>query len=1379
MSELNDGTAALSREELAFLDQDPVFVAGMKTSAASLVRSESRPPIASLVQQGLWGMEQIEANTSRLNLGYTLRLHGPLDVRAMERGLSALVDRHDALRWRFGTSLAGELEVESMPGWQFALPVVDLGDMPASEVGPALEMALDAEVNRPFLLDREDLMRGILYRLGPEDHVLQLTVHHLVIDRWGVQIALRDLAAFYNSALSGRPAELPDLPLRFTDFAAWDRERLAGPEGDRLLSFWLDQLAGAPTVLSLPTDRPRPSYQTFRGNTLRYPVSSSLEASLQEFCRREDVTPFMVLLAAIYSVLGKYTGQSDILLGSPMSARMTPETHQIVGCFTNTVVLRGQLAGDPTFRDLLHRVRRTVLDAATHEDLPFEVVAQKLSAERDPSRAPVVQVLVVYEQDVVGPPQFEGLKATVDSVTTNSSKVDLTIGFKRDGAGYRGELEYNVDLFDRSTMDRLWGHLETFLTRALAAPEAKVAAISLHTAAQEQQLLVEWNQTQSDYPRDVPLANLVEAQVERTPDAIAIRCGASEITFAELNERANQLAHHLLRHGAGPDKLVAVCLSRSIDTMVALLAIIKSGGAYLPIDPLLPSDRIQYLIEDSGVETIVSEQQHIDYLPSFQGTSILMEDPGWRDNPRENPGVAVGPTNLAYLIYTSGSTGQPKGVQIPRQALTNFLWSMRDFLQLTEADRILAVTTISFDMAGPEIWLPLVVGSLMVLATREDAADGRLLRNLIEEQDITFMQATPITWQLLFMAGWRHKHNLQAVCGGEAMPPELAAQLVPALKRLWNLYGPTETTVWSTAQVVTDASQPLLVGRPIANTRCYILDGERRPVPIGITGELYIAGDGLAIGYRNRPELTAAAFVGDPFQGGAARMYRTGDLARYHSDGTIECLGRIDHQVKLRGYRIELGEIEAALKDIPEILEAVVMLREDQPGDKRLVAYIVCTSGVMPETAEMMRTLKGRLPYYMVPNFYHMLEKLPVSPTGKIDRKALPAPEAHQAALAGSYAAPRGPIQEILARIWSEVLEVPRVGIHDDYFDLGGDSLRAVRLILKIRQAFPESRPSLATFLRAPTIERFASTLTGGDADWSCLVPVRESGNRPPFFCVHGAGGNWMSMRALAMAMPNDQPFYCLQARGLDGRSAPFATVEETATSYLEYVRSVQPHGPYRLGGGCYGGLVAFEMACQLHAVGEDVDVLALIDATNHAYSQQIPRSRVLYFKLSFLWRRTIHHLRQLETTAPSERHRYLWQRFKIGWRVITDAKDAFRGISALGYATEMEDEMRVSKSAGDDFEANLDRIREASLAASRKFVPKPYDGQATVFRAKQRPDEPYLDASLGWAPVVFGGVTTHEIDADHNNIFEAPAVNSVAELLDAELYSREVAGRD
>ena len=906
-----------------------------------------------------------------------------------------------------------------------------------------------------------------------------------------------------------------------------------------------------------------------------------------------------------------------------------------------------------------------------------------------------------------------------------------------------------------------------------SAPGPKQTLFGEPAADSEDRLhLFGWNETAKDYPEYVPLASLIEAQVERTPQAIAVVSGNRQLTFQELNERANQLAHHLGCQGAGPDTLVGLCLNRSVDMIVALLAIIKSGAAYVPIDPLLPVARVRYLFEDSSVTMLVTEQALLSHSGCFNGNLTLLEDQEWRGRSTQNPVVPVQPNNLAYLIYTSGSTGKPKGVQIPRRALTNFLWAMRDLLRLTEADRVLAITTVSFDMAVLELWLPLLVGARIILATRDDAADGKLLRELIERYDITFMQATPITWRFLFLAGWKQKVDLQVICGAEPMPPDLAVQLVPAVKRLWNMYGPTETTVWSTGYVVTDPGAPILIGRPIANTRCYILDDQQQPVPMGTTGELYIAGDGLAIAYRNRLELTAAAFVPDPFVGGAARMYRTGDLARHHPDSNIECLGRVDHQVKLNGYRIELGEIESALREIPDIQDAVVALREDSPGAKRLVGYVVPAGERLPLAEEITRRLKLVLPSYMIPVGYCTLEKIPLSHTGKIDRKLLPVPDSHQRLSSEAYEAPRDVVEETLKKLWSEVLSIERIGVRDDYFDLGGDSLGAVRLIVKIREAFPDSTPSLATFLSAPTIEQFARIITGDGHGWSCLVALREGAGRAPFFCVHGAGGNWMSMRGLAMETSETLPFYCFQAVGLDGMTPPFSTVEETARHYLIHLRSIQPHGPYNLGGGCYGGLVAFEMACQLRQLGETIDVLALIDAENPAYSRQIPKMEALYFEMSFIARRTIHHLRQWKFIGSSGKHHYMGGRIKLGWRALKEVIGILREGKSAFDESEANVEKRPLDKSSDDFEATLEVVRQASVQAGKRFMPKPYDGHLMVFRAKQRTADPYSDRALGWGPVVSGGITTYQVEADHNGIFQMPAVAQVGGLLDAALMA-------
>jgi amino acid adenylation domain-containing protein len=846
--------------------------------------------------------------------------------------------------------------------------------------------------------------------------------------------------------------------------------------------------------------------------------------------------------------------------------------------------------------------------------------------------------------------------------------------------------------------------------------------------------------------------------------------GEHSMTYQQLNERANQLAHELRKHGAGPDQWVGLCVERSADMVVALLAIVKSGAAYLPLDPLLPSDRLRHLLEDSSVQLMITEQGLRDRLSTYRGTAILLEDRSWLANSRENLSVPVQPEHLAYLMYTSGSTGRPKGVQVSRGALTNFLWSMRDWLQLGESDRLLAVTTISFDIAGLEIWLPLLTGAQVVVASRESAMDGRALQDLIAKNNITFLQATPITWQILFDAGWQGKQDLQAVCGGEAMPPETAAKLVPTVKRLWNLYGPTETTVWSTGCVVTDTHAPILIGRPLANTHCYILDRQKQQLPVGVTGELYIGGDGLADVYLNLPRLTAEKFVADPFQGGNARMYRTGDLARYKTDGNIEFLGRIDHQIKLRGYRIEPGEIESALREQPEIEQAVVLLRQDAAGDKMLVAYLVSNAGKTPEPAELRMRLKHLLPDYMVPHAFVFLEQIPLSSNGKIDRNALLAHTQAKTAQANSFAAPRNSVEEKLTQIWAEVLEVPVVGVNDDFFAMGGDSLRAVRLMVKIRAAFPDCRQSLVEILKAPTVEQFARTLCTEPAAWSCLVGVREGNQRPPFFCIPGAGGNILSLYDLAMALPADQPFYCLLERGLDGKSTPFSSVEETAECYVNEIMKVQPHGPYNLVGACYGGLVAFQMAHKLRELGESVGIVALVDTRNLTFGRFLPVTTLLFVNMRFFLRRTLHHLKELARMKHQERSRYFRFRARIFLRYLANMALFASGKKAAWILPGDKPPGGEIGEEQNDPGAVSSRVATASIQSACKYLPKPYDGHLLLFRAERRYDNPYQDDALGWRPLARGGVSAFTIDGDHISIFRHPGVAGIAQKLDAAL---------
>jgi amino acid adenylation domain-containing protein len=1376
MTEIDRRIANLAPEKRALLEKRLAESLAAKNRATPIEHNETADAVPSFGQEILWAIEQIERGAARYNISFSLHLKGKLDAGAVKSALRALVDRHETLRTQYITSAEGRLRLEVSAPREIPVPLTDLSGFEEKKREELLSAALRTEANRPIVLNREPVIRAVLYRLDDCEHVLQLTVHHVAMDGWSMGVLFRDFSVFYNAAATGTVAHLPDLPIAFSDFARWQREQMAGPDGERLISYWKNQLRNSSPALQLPTDRPRPAQQTFQGDVRRYSVTATHAAAIRDFCLREKVTPFMVALAALYAVLARYSGQSDILIGSPVAARPRVETEELVGFFTNTVILRGNLDGDPSFRELLRRVRQTALEAYSHQDLPLELLVHEIAVERDPSRSPLFQVMLVFQNAPVRGLELHGLETLVQDAPKDTSKFDLSIELTPSGEALDAAIEYNTDLFDSGSIDRLWGHLTGYLERALADPEQKAAAISLLTDAERRQLLVEWNATERPYPRETPLAELVEAQVNRTPGAIAVVFEDQRLTYAELNKRANQLARELRRHGAGPDQLVGLCVERSAAMIVALLAIVKAGAAYLPLDSLLPAGRLAFMMEDSGVRLVVTEQRVRGRLPAFAGVQILLDDPAWQANSSDNLDLSVGPEDLAYAMYTSGSTGKPKGVQIPRGALTNLLWSMREWLQLCEQDRLLAVTTVSFDIAGVDIWLPLLVGAQTVIATRESAMDGNALRSLLELHDITFLQATPVTWLLLFEAGWRGKPNLQAVCTGEAMPPELAAKLAPAVARLWNLYGPTETTIWSVGYHVADDREPIVIGRPVANTRCYILDQRQQPVPIGVPGELYIGGDGLARGYLNQPEMTEEKFVIDPFREGGARMYRTGDLARYRADGNIECLGRLDRQVKIHGYRIELGEIELALKELPEIEQAVVMARDDSFGGKRLVAFLVPKAAATLEASDVRRQLRQSLPNYMVPSAYRFLERLPISPNGKIDNEGLLALESSKPELpsANTFEAPHDPIQEELARIWADVLGVPQVGFHDDFFELGGDSLLAVGLILRIREAFPECQPSLSVVLQAPTVELFARTLRGGQADWPFLVKVREGNQRPPFFCVHGAGGNVLSMRDLALSLPPDLPFYCFQARGLDGKSRPFASVEETAECYVSEILKVRPRGPYYLGGVSYGGLVAFEMARRIRSMGESVSLLVLFDTRNFVYGSLISKPRLLYFNLSYFLRRASFHLKVLGRMKPREWKHYLSHRIALLVSMAGNVARTVAGKNAgLSPIDDPADETEILDGHEDWVEV-LNRVGEASRLAARNFVPKPYDGHLLIFSAKTREDHPYRENTLGWVPVALGGVTACEVDGDHRSMMSNPAVNAIAAKLDEALRAAQ-----
>ncbi|MBI4662221.1 MAG: amino acid adenylation domain-containing protein [Verrucomicrobia bacterium] len=907
---------------------------------------------------------------------------------------------------------------------------------------------------------------------------------------------------------------LPDLPIQYSDFAAWQREWLSGGELDRQLAYWKRQLAAQPPALNLPTDRPRPAVQSYRGAKVFFALPTSLSKSLRKLGHREDVTQFMLLLAALQTLLFRYSGQADVAVGSPIAGRRRVETESLIGFFANTLVLRVNLSGDPTFREVLRRVRQVALEAYSHQDLPFEKLVEGLQVERNLSHSPLFQVMFIFQRSALPALDMAGLRLTPAILDSGTSKFDLTLSLEEDGDDISGFIEYDTALFDPGTITRLLGHYQTLLEGVAAHSEQRISSLPLLSPVERNQVLVEWNSARLEQPIEPFVHGMIERQARQTPEAVAVVCAGQQLSYAELNARADQWAHHLQSLGVGPEAVVGLFMEPCVETVVALLAALKAGGAYLPLDPLFPRERLEFMLADAQPLAVLTQTKLIPELPPFRGEVICVDGatqtvgqasrlPAHSASGRAIAGAStpnlpaekrsvpqsppdseplttksrLRPENLAYVIYTSGSTGKPKAVGVTHAALAVFLHAMRKKLGLEPDDVLLSVTTLSFDIAALELYLPLTLGARVVLVSRETATDGAELQKTLRDSRATVMQATPATWRLLLESGWKGMPGLTALSGGETLPRQLANSLADRCAALWNLYGPTETTIWSAAERVLPGDGPVPTGRPIAETQIYVLDGRLEPVPIGVAGEVYIGGAGVARGYRNRPDLTAERFVPDAFgPRPGQRLYRTGDLARFLADGRIEHLGRLDHQVKLRGYRIELGEVEAALRRHAAIRESVVALQTDGPGREHLVAYVATGGHRSLSFDELRAFLKEKLPSYMIPSIFVSLESLPMTPNGKIDRPALPLPGRSAWREGERYTAPRTALEEILAGIWTKLFGQDRVSIRADFFKLGGHSLLAVQLIARIRTAFKIDLPVRVLF-EAPTIEQLALAL--------------------------------------------------------------------------------------------------------------------------------------------------------------------------------------------------------------------------------------------------------------------------------------------------------------
>ncbi len=1315
----------------------------------------------SYAQQRLWLLDHIDPGKPLANVSRAFRIRGWLDGEALRRALDAIRERHEVLRSVF-RSIDGNLAQTVVASTLDSLPIVDLSShgKPVTEV-EVLRLA-EEEAQTPFDLGRGPMLRTKLLRLSAEEHVLLVTSHQIVFDERSSEIFDRELGTLYDVFVEGRPSPLSPLPIQYREFSRRQAELLRGKEFEEQLVYWKRQLQGMPPTLDLPASRRRPQESTFQGAAEVAEFGRELFEALRVLGECEGVDLFVTLLAAFQVLLLRHSGRGDFAVGSPVAGRRRPDFAGLIGRFANNLVFRADLSGDPSFRELLRRVREVAVQAEAHQDVPFEKLVEELHPERTLSYPPLFQVVMTLRQNSATPLRLTGLSVTPLATPRQIARYELALCFGSEGRDAWASLQYKTELFEPRTIRRLLAHLEVLLRGVVEDPNRRLSQLPLMAPGGRRQVLEAWNQTAVEYGDGVTVTRLFTEQAERTPDAVAVEFRGRSLTYRELNRRSNRVARYLRGIGVGPEALVGLAVRRSLDMVAALLGVLKAGGAYAPLDPAYPAERLGQMIRDSGATVLLADRDAAAGLPRTSTRTLFLDDLSKEIEAESGEALPADVTaqNLAYVIYTSGSTGEPKGVEIEHGSLANYIQYTADLFALRPGDRVLQFASLSFDVAAEEIFATLARGAALVLRTEEMIASVAGFLAACRDWQITVLDLPTSYWHELaagaIAEGLRLPESLRLVIiGGEKALPERLAQwqkIAGAGRvRLLNGYGPSEATIaatfWEAGGQVPSNLARVPIGRPVANTRLYVLDERLEPVPIGVVGELYIGGAGLARAYRNRPDLTAEAFVPDPFRANE-RLYRTGDRVRYQPGGDLEFMGRVDGQIKLRGFRIEPGDVEAALCSHPAVREAVVVLRGDEPH-QRLVAYFVANQDGAPAAADLRALLKKTLPEFMIPSKFIALARLPLTSSGKVNRQALPEADTGSG-VEREYVAPEDILEIKLAGLWEQVLNVERVGTRDDFFELGGHSLLAVRMLSQIEKAFDRQLP-LTVIFDAPTVGQLAALLRkeGWSPSWSSLVPLQPGGSRRPLFCVHAVGGNVLDYRDLARHLGPHQPLYALQAQGLDGKQAPLRRVEEMAACYVKEIRKVQPAGPYSLGGYSFGGTVAFEMARQLRAAGERISLVALIDSDNFRPPPRSTGASAALKNIGFFLRRLQLHAGALSRLEPRAMFPYFRQKAITASRWVRKGSEAY--LEPIRHP--------VPKA--------IRTVLAANKEAADRYVPGPYDGRVALFRTGKWSLD---DRSLGWQEVCTGGLEVIEVTGDHDSIISEPEVRTLARELGVRL---------
>lgn len=1296
----------------------------------------------SLAQQRLWFLYQMEPQSSAYNIPLALQLTGLVNVTALKQSITEIVRRHEVLRTNFWVIEDIPFQVIE-PTVTIPLTIIDLQTLSEVEREQEYLRLAAIEASCCFNLTENPLLRTTLVHLGCDTQVLLVTMHHIIADGWSLEVFTQELASLYSAFIQGQSSSLPELSLQYGDFAAWQRQWSQTEAFSTQLAYWQHQLAALPALLELPTDHPRPAIQTFSGRVERFSLSCELTEKLQHLAQRSGSTLFMTLLAALAILLSRYSNSQDLVIGSPIANRNRREIEPLIGFFVNTLVLRTNLEGNPSFAELLAQVREMTLDAYAHQDVPFDKLVEILQPDRSLSHNPLFQVMFILQNGTATTKQMSDVTQAPLAVEQVTAQFDLTLSMEPTAAGLKGFWQYNSDLFDAQTIARMSGHFQVLLEAIVMDPDQAVSALSLLTTAERNLLLSTWNNTKRVFAHEQCVHQLLEVQVTNTPEQIAVVFADQQLTYRQLNFKANQLARYLQQKGVTVETLVGVSMERSLEMLIALLAILKAGGAYVPLDPHYPPDRLALMVEDSGLSILLTKQETVNVIPNYLGQTICL-DTQWYGialNSGDDLDTLVKPHNLAYIIYTSGSTGKPKGVQLEHRGVTNFLQAMQTEPGISPKDTLLAVTSISFDIAVLELFLPLLVGAKVIIAAQQVTADANQLLGLMLRSGATIMQATPATWRMLTAARWHEIPPLKMLCGGEPLPHDLAKLMLQRCSSLWNVYGPTEATVWATIYEVKSDFDSISIGHPLANTYVQILDPHGQLVPIGVPGEIHLGGVQLARGYLNRPDLTAEKFIVNPHNP-SERLYKTGDLGRYLANGNVECLGRIDNQVKIRGFRIELGEIESHLGLHPLVSNCVVTSREDVPGDKCLVAYIVAEED-SPTVKELRQFLEPSLPNYMIPSHFVILERFPLTPNGKIDRRALPAPEQVKTEL---YIAPRTEIERQLLEIWASLLQLKSttISMEDNFFALGGHSLLAMQLLTRLEEAFEINLP-LAVLFQLSTIEQQAIFFEQ-EADlnsWSSLALIQPKGSRPPLFLFQGIGIYY----PLSYYLGEDQPVYGLSIEMIDESEHWFNQIEDLVVLYIKEIKKIQPQGPYYFGGLSFGGIIALEAAQQLQAQGEKVALLALFDTWGP--KAFIPSSQ---FKKLMVHGQKLSRFGLKYVFSKQD-----WLKAKL-LKLVKPSRILFNLVK-----------LDSSNQHQEQAEQPSNNLNQAYLDARDNYVPQIYAGRIKLFRSTENDallEFGELDPQLGWGNMAIEGLDIFEIPGDHLGILQEPNVAVLARAL-------------